>query len=190
MEHTYVRKSGKSVPKFVYLDMEEYQDLHLTVELFRRVLDDPEFYQYSAGIVLQSYLPDSYLIQQELTVWAMRRIANGGAPIKIRLVKGANLEMEKVEASIRGWKQSPYLTKSEVDSNYKRMINYGCTREHAQAANIGIASHNLFDISYALLLRAELEIEKFVGFEMLEGMVDHIRRVVQGIAPMGVRTRG
>jgi len=179
MQHTYVRQSGKGVPKFVNLDMEEYRDLHLTVELFRRVLDDPEFYQYSAGIVLQSYLPDAYLLQQQLTVWAMQRVANGGAPIKIRLVKGANLALERVEASLRGWSQAPYTNKADVDANYKRMLTYGCNLDHARAANIGVGSHNLFDIAYAMLLRAEYGSEKYVEFEMLEGMAEHMARVVK-----------
>src|SRR4029078_3028813 len=30
-------------PRFVYLDMEEYGDLHVTVVAFRVVLDEPEF---------------------------------------------------------------------------------------------------------------------------------------------------
>ncbi|NGX42078.1 MAG: 1-pyrroline-5-carboxylate dehydrogenase 1 [Chlamydiae bacterium] len=182
MQHTYVRPSGKCVQKFVNLDMEEYRDLHLTVEVFRHVLDNPEFYDLPAGIVLQSYLPDSYLIQQELTVWAMQRVANGGAPIKIRIVKGANLAMEQVEASLHMWPQAPYTNKADVDANFKRMVNYGCTLEHARAARIGIASHNLFDIAYALLIRSEMGIEKFVDFEMLEGMADHMRRVVQALS--------
>ncbi len=181
-QYIYVRSNGKQVPKFVNLDMEEYRDLHLTVELFRRVLDDPEFYQYSAGIVLQSYLPDSYLLQQELTVWAMQRVANGGAPIKIRLVKGANLAMEKVEASIKGWPQAPYNNKADVDANYKRMLRYACEPDHAKAAHVGVGSHNLFDVANALLLRSEAGIEKYVEFEMLEGMADHIRRVVQSLS--------
>lgn len=181
-EHTFVRPNGKCVPKFVNLDMEEYRDLHLTVELFRRVLDDPEFYQHSAGIVLQSYLPDSYLIQQELTVWAMQRVANGGAPIKIRIVKGANLAMEKVEASMHRWPQAPFLTKAEVDANYKRMLIYACTPEHSQATRIGVGSHNLFDIAYVMLLRSEWNIEKNIEFEMLEGMADHMRRVVHKLS--------
>ncbi len=182
MAHTYVRVNGKSVPKFVNLDMEEYRDLQLTVELFRRVLDDPEFYQYSAGIVLQSYLPDSYLMQQELTVWAMKRVANGGAPIKIRLVKGANLALEGVEASTRGWPQAPYMNKADVDANFKRMLTYACDPDHACAARLGVGSHNLFDIAYALLLRSEMGVEKYVEFEMLEGMADHMRRVVQTLS--------
>jgi RHH-type proline utilization regulon transcriptional repressor/proline dehydrogenase/delta 1-pyrroline-5-carboxylate dehydrogenase len=182
MSHEYVRQDGKRVEKFVNLDMEEYRDLHLTVELFKKVLDDPEFYQYSAGIVLQSYLPDSFLIQQELTVWAMQRVETGGAPIKIRIVKGANLAMEKVDASLRGYPQAPYLTKADVDANYKRMLHYACTPEHAHAARVGVGSHNLFDIAYVLLLRSELRTENAVEFEMLEGMADHLRRVVQELS--------
>ncbi len=62
------------------------------------------------------------------------------------------------------------------------MVAYGCQKEHARAAYLGIGSHNLFDIAYALLLRAENKVEHAVSFEMLEGMADHIRRVVQQIS--------
>ncbi len=165
--------------KFVNLDMEEYRDLQLTKELFIKVLSEPEFIHYSAGIVLQAYLPDAHEIQKELTEWALQRMQQGGAPIKIRLVKGANLAMEQHEASLRGWAQAPYKSKREVDANYKRMITYGCQPEHARAVHLGIGSHNLFDIAYAILERAENGVEKEVSFEMLEGMADHIRRVVQ-----------
>lgn len=181
-KHPYIKKDGSKVSKFVNLDMEEYRDLHLTVALFKRVLSDEEFRDYQAGIVLQSYLPDSYAIQKELTEWAIDRVASGGAPIKIRIVKGANLAMEQVEASVRGWAQAPYSNKADVDANYKRMVNFGCLPKNAQAAHLGIASHNLFDIAYALLLRAENKIEAYTCFEMLEGMADHIRRVVQELS--------
>ncbi len=165
--------------KFVNLDMEEYRDLALTVELFQEVLNDPEFHRLEAGIVLQSYLPDSFLVQQELTRWALKRVKKGGAPIKIRLVKGANLAMEQVEASLKGWPQAPYTSKKDVDAQFKRMLEYGCRGEHAEAVHLGIGSHNLFDIAYALLLRAEQEIEPYVSFEMLEGMADPLARLVK-----------
>lgn len=180
--HRFMRADGMAVPKFVNLDMEEYRDLMLTFTLFKTVLDDSEFLTHSAGIVLQSYLPDSYLIQQELTAWAKRRMDQGGAPIKLRIVKGANLAMERVEASLRGWSQAPYTTKAEVDANFKRMVEFGCLPENAKAVHLGIGSHNLFDIAYALFLRSEYNIEKQVSFEMLEGMADHMRRVVQQLS--------
>jgi RHH-type proline utilization regulon transcriptional repressor/proline dehydrogenase/delta 1-pyrroline-5-carboxylate dehydrogenase len=179
IDNPFKRKDGEQVSKFVYLDMEEYRDLHLTVALFEKILNKPEFFTYTAGIVLQSYLPDSHLLQKELTAWAMQRVTSGGAPIKIRIVKGANLSMEKVEASMKGWEQAPYATKADVDGNFKRMVHYGTLPNHAKAVKIGVGSHNLFDISYAMLLRAENGVESSVGFEMLEGMADHIRRVVQ-----------
>lgn len=177
-QNLFVRPNGTAVQKFVNLDMEEYRDLHLTVALFEKTLSDPEFFDFSAGIVLQAYLPDSYLIQQELTVWAMQRIAKGGAPIKIRIVKGANLAMEKVDASIHNWPQAPYERKGDVDANYKRMVEYALVPEHAKAVRIGIGSHNLFDIAYAMVLREENGVGKYVNFEMLEGMADHMQRVV------------
>lgn len=178
----YTRPDGTKSSKFVNLDMEEYRDLFLTVDLFQTVLNEPEFTQLSAGIVLQAYLPDSYLMQQRLTKWARERVSKGGAPIKIRIVKGANLAMESVEASLRGWEPAPYPCKSDVDANFKRMLTYGMHPTNAVAANLGIGSHNLFDISYALLLRNESNVEPYVCFEMLEGMADHIRRVVQKLS--------
>lgn len=166
-------------PKFVNLDMEEYRDLDLTVSTFRKVLDEPEFHSYSAGIVLQAYLPDSHHFQKELTEWAKKRVKQSGAPIKIRIVKGANLAMEQFEASLKGWPQAPYTAKVDVDANYKRMVVYGSLPENARAVRLGIASHNLFDIAFAMLLRLENQVEPYTGFEMLEGMADHIRRIVQ-----------
>lgn len=180
--HFFIRADGTKVPKFVNLDMEEYRDLRLTVDLFKKVLNEKEFHDYSAGIVLQAYLPDAHEYQKELTLWAIERVKNKGAPIKIRIVKGANLAMEQFEASLKEWPQAPYRDKIDVDANYKRMVTYGCLPEHAKAVRIGIGSHNLFDIAYAFLLRAEYEVEKEISFEMLEGMADHLRRVVQRLS--------
>lgn len=178
----YVRADGKKVPKFVNLDMEEYRDLHLTIALFCKVLSEPQYKNVSAGIVLQSYLPDAFAMQQQLTTWALERFSSGGAPIKIRIVKGANLAMERVDASLHNWPQAPYPNKAEVDANYKRMIEYGCHPLRAKAVHLGIASHNLFDISLALLLRSQNNVEEYVSFEMLEGMADSLRRVVQAVS--------
>ena len=177
--HLYVHPDGSQSAKFINLDMEEYRDLHLTVKAFQEVLDEDEFKTLKAGIVLQAYLPDSFAVQKTLTAWAQRRLQSGGASVKLRIVKGANLAMEKVEAAVHGWEQAPYYTKRDVDANYKRMVMFGCQPEHARAVQLGIASHNLFDVAYALLLRQQNEVEPFVEFEMLEGMANYQARAVQ-----------
>ena len=163
---------GNSGPKFVNLDMEEYRDLHLTVDVFQAVLNEPEFDDFEAGIVLQAYLPDSFCFLQSLTDWAKKRHERTGTGIKVRLVKGANLAMERVEASIREWEQAPYYNKQDVDANYKRMVEYAFRPENAAAVKVGIASHNLFDIAFAMVLRQERDIAARVEFEMLEGMAN------------------
>jgi RHH-type proline utilization regulon transcriptional repressor/proline dehydrogenase/delta 1-pyrroline-5-carboxylate dehydrogenase len=157
-------------PKFVNLDMEEYRDLHLTVDIFKSVLDEPEFESMMAGIVLQAYLPDSFEVLKSLTEWAKERHAKSGGRIKIRVVKGANLAMEQVDASMHDWPQAPYNSKTESDANFKRMLEFATRRENAEVVQIGIGSHNLFDISFGLLLRERRNVQDFVEFEMLEAM--------------------
>jgi RHH-type transcriptional regulator, proline utilization regulon repressor / proline dehydrogenase / delta 1-pyrroline-5-carboxylate dehydrogenase len=179
LRHHYHHPDGRLTPKFVNLDMEEYRDLDLTVTAFREVLDEEEFRALPAGVVLQAYLPESHRVQRALVAWALERTGRGGAPIKLRVVKGANLAMERIEADLRGWPQAPYEEKAQVDANFKRMIEYGCRPDHARAVRLGIASHNLFDVAYGLLLRQEAGIEPWVEFEMLEGMANHQARVVQ-----------
>ena len=182
LRHRYHHPDGRVTPKFINLDMEEHRDLDLTVTAFREVLDEDEFLPLSAGIVLQAYLPDSFRAQRALVAWATERCGRGGAPIKLRIVKGANLAMERIESDLNGWPQPPYLTKREVDANFKRMVEYGCRPDHARAVHLGIASHNLFDVAYGLLLREEAGAEAWVEFEMLEGMANHQARAVQARA--------
>jgi len=106
-KETFQRADGTQVPKFVYLDMEEYRDLHLTSEIFMHTLDRKGMENVRAGIALQAYIPDSSLVQESITQWAVSRFQKGHSPVTIRIVKGANTEMERVEASLRGWPQAP-----------------------------------------------------------------------------------
>jgi RHH-type proline utilization regulon transcriptional repressor/proline dehydrogenase/delta 1-pyrroline-5-carboxylate dehydrogenase len=96
--------------KLVVLDMEAYRDVELTLAAFRRVLDQPECAQVTAGCALQAYLPESFALQRELLSWARSRRAQGKAPIRIRLVKGANLAAERIESEQRGWPLPIYPT--------------------------------------------------------------------------------
>ncbi len=174
----FTRPSGEEVPKFVYLDMEEYRDKELTAEAFMQTLDRPGLEQVRAGIALQSYIPDSYETLLALKEWARKRVANGGGRITIRLVKGANMEAERAEASIRGWAQVPYKSKVETDANFKRMVHELLKPESLAAIDVGIASHNLFDVAYGLVLASEQNALGRVQFEMLEGMANQQRRAL------------
>jgi RHH-type proline utilization regulon transcriptional repressor/proline dehydrogenase/delta 1-pyrroline-5-carboxylate dehydrogenase len=178
MKNTFTRHDGTRVPKFVYLDMEEYRDMSLTAEVFMRTLSRQGLTKSQAGIALQAYIPDSFAVQREITEWARERVANDGALVTIRLVKGANMEAERVEASLRGWPQAPFHNKIETDANYHRMLEYGMREENLNAVRLGIASHNLFTLSYGLVLATATNAHDRVQFEMLEGMANHQRRAL------------
>lgn len=172
----------RSPAAFINLDMEEYRDLELTTEAFIRTLSEPEFHKLEAGIVLQAYLPDAFLVQQRLTAWALSRVQKGGAPIKVRLVKGANLAMERVEAELHGWEQAPYLNKADVDANFRRMLLWAAQPQHITAVKLGVGSHNLFDLALALVLRTERKLGTNLSIEMLEGMAPHQAAAVRAEA--------
>ena len=174
----FTRADGTETPKFLFLDMEEYRDMRLTAEAFMRTLGRPGLEQAHAGLALQAYLPDSARVLRELQAWAQRRVAAGGSAITVRIVKGANMEMERVEASVRGWAQAPFKTKAETDANYKRMLTESITPENLRAVRIGVASHNLFDVAYGLVLAESALAGDRVQFEMLEGMANHQRRAL------------
>ncbi|HUP75322.1 MAG TPA: bifunctional proline dehydrogenase/L-glutamate gamma-semialdehyde dehydrogenase [Acidimicrobiales bacterium] len=159
-------------PKFVNLDMEEFHDLELTVAAFTRSLSSASLEHVDAGIVLQAYLPDSHAALEALCAWARDRHRRAGGAIKVRLVKGANLAMEKVEAELRGWPQAPFRTKAEVDASYKRLLDIALRPENTGAVRVGVASHNLFDVGWALARREQLTEPRRIEIEMLEGMAN------------------
>ena len=177
IDNPYTDPSGVKRAKFINLDMEEYKDAHLTMQLFKDVLSLPQFKNYEAGIVVQAYLPDAWDFQTELLEFARQRVADGGAPIKMRIVKGCNLDMENIVSDLRGWPNPVRQSKTEVDANYLHIIERGLKPENAKVLHIGMASHNLFTISYAYLLTEMYKTPKdCFCFEMLEGMANHIWR--------------
>ena len=173
------RAAARSPRAFVNMDMEEYKDLDVTIEVFTALLSDPEFRDLEAGIVLQAYVPDSVPALDRLIDFARDRVASGGAPIKIRFVKGANLSMEKVEAEVHGWHQAPYATKAEVDANYLRVVDRALRPENAGALRIGVASHNLYDVALAHLLAERRGVAHMMDVEMLQGMAPSQARAVR-----------
>ncbi|MBI5062037.1 MAG: bifunctional proline dehydrogenase/L-glutamate gamma-semialdehyde dehydrogenase, partial [Desulfatitalea sp.] len=176
--NSFSRTDGTQAPKLVYLDMEAYRDLEITCAAFMQTLEKPEFADVMAGIALQAYLPEAYALQQRLTAWARQRVTAGGSPILLRIVKGANLEMELLESAHFNWPLAPFDHKLAVDANYKRMLRFGLAPENARAVRLGVASHNLFELAYAYELGRANQVEKYFHFEMLEGMAEHVRRAL------------
>ena len=181
MDYPFVDEQGVARSKFVNLDMEEYKDAELTLDVFITTLSEPRFKNLTAGIVVQAYLPDAEALQTELLEFAHKRVAAGGATLKMRLVKGANLQMESIVSSLRGWENPVYDSKVKVDANFLHILDRAMIPENARVMQLGVASHNFFTIGYAYLLAKKNGVEEHVTFEMLEGMANHLPRVMRSL---------
>jgi RHH-type transcriptional regulator, proline utilization regulon repressor / proline dehydrogenase / delta 1-pyrroline-5-carboxylate dehydrogenase len=189
LQPLFEQAAAASTPKFINLDMEEYKDLDLTIAVFQRILDAPGLTGLEAGIVLQAYLPDAVAAYLKLQEWASRRRAAGGAGIKVRVVKGANLPMERVDADLHDWPLATWHSKQESDTNYKRVLDAALRPDRIDDVRIGVAGHNLFDLAFAKHLAASRGISlggsAGVEFEMLLGMApaqaEVVRRDVGGL---------
>ncbi|MDF2555868.1 MAG: NAD-dependent aldehyde dehydrogenase [Microbacterium sp.] len=129
--------------------------------------------------MLQAYLPDALGAMMRLQEWAAARVAAGGAPIKVRVVKGANLPMERVDADIHDWPLATWESKQASDASYKAVLDYALRPEHTAHVRIGVAGHNLFDIALAWLLAERRGVTGGIDVEMLLGMATAQAAVVR-----------
>lgn len=172
----YIDSKGEKRYKLVNFDMEEYRDLSITVAVFKNALSSPEFLDLQAGIALQAYIPDSFLYLEEIIEFAKERLKKGGAPLRVRIVKGANMEMERFESLEKNWDLATFREKSLTDSNYKKMLLKALSPENIKAVHIGMASHNLFDIAYFYTIARSLDALDLCVFEMLSGMSEGVAK--------------
>ena len=178
-DNTFINEKGETESKFINLDMEEYRDMEIVYEAFMQLLDEEEFHKLEAGIVIQAYIPDSFYWLKKLTEWGKKRATLGRAPIKIRLVKGANMEMEYIESSSKYWPMVTFEEKVDSDANYKKYLLHLLAPENACAVHVGVASHNIFEIAFAYEVAKANDTLKYVQFETLEGMVESIRQTIK-----------
>ena len=80
------------------------------------------------------------------------------------------MESEETIASQRGWALPTFSRKIDTDSNYNKMLDFILEDENFKFINIGIASHNIFEIAYAYTRIKEANAFEYFTFEMLEGM--------------------
>jgi RHH-type proline utilization regulon transcriptional repressor/proline dehydrogenase/delta 1-pyrroline-5-carboxylate dehydrogenase len=179
LQSVYRQAAQHDPPKFVNLDMEEFRDLRLTIDVLKAALADGDLVRLDVGIVLQAYLPESVAAADEIAEWAVERYRNYGARTKIRLVKGANLAMEQVDAEIHGWRQAPFGSKAETDANFKRLLDRLLDPSFDPAVQIGLGSHNLFDVAWGLVVAADRGGLHRLEIEMLEGMAPAQARAVR-----------
>ncbi|MBY0554809.1 proline dehydrogenase family protein [bacterium] len=175
-------KKGMDLGVFINLDMEHYAIKHLTVEVFKELIAEPEFKNYRFfGCVVQAYLRDSFQDIKDLTNFARER----GTPFTIRLVKGAYWDSETIDAKQRDWPIPVYTVKAESDANYEVCAAY--ILENYKHIRVALASHNVRTLAAALVKAEQLGLPKnSFEIQMLYGMAEPIKKT---FVDMGFRVR-
>lgn len=175
-------RTAKEVGAFVTVDMEQYRYKDLTLRVYKEILEEEEFRAWPhAGIVLQAYLRETEQDLRDLLAWVKTR----GAPIGVRLVRGAYWDYETVIARQRGWPLPVFIHKWETDVNFERLATI--LLEHYQLVRPAIATHNIRSIAYALAASRRLGVpERALEFQMLYGMGDTIKTA---LVQLGQRLR-
>jgi len=182
----FLRAKEKNV--FLNMDLEQWAFHDITYDLFEEIVTHPELRSWPhMGIVIQGYLKSSMADADRLRSIAKSR----GAPVTIRLVKGAYWDYETVLARQQGWACPVFSVKAETDQNYERLSRY--LLENHQNLLPAFGSHNLRSLAHAFVLADELKVPKgCVEAQMLYGMAEPERKAfrsqghrVRVYAPVG-----
>lgn len=169
-----ILRVARAQDAFVNVDMEQYAHKDLTFAIFREVLSEPEFRDWSdVGVVVQAYMPEAEADLRLLRDWA----ADRGTPVTIRLVKGAYWDYEVTKARQFGWPVPVYLHKSQSDACFERCARFLMeNHEHLRPA---LGSHNIRSLSYAMAVAEALRVPSDAyEIQMLHGMGTPIERAL------------
>jgi RHH-type proline utilization regulon transcriptional repressor/proline dehydrogenase/delta 1-pyrroline-5-carboxylate dehydrogenase len=166
---------AKSRNVFLNVDLENWQLHGITYDLFGELLAHPELKDWPhVGIVVQAYLKSAPEDLRRLLALARGR----GAPITVRLVKGAYWDYEV--AMSRQWGlPCPVLTsKAATDAQYEALSKELLAHHMHLAPAFG--SHNLRSLMHALAAAEEMKVPPGAfEIQMLYGMAEPERKVLR-----------
>jgi RHH-type proline utilization regulon transcriptional repressor/proline dehydrogenase/delta 1-pyrroline-5-carboxylate dehydrogenase len=169
-----ILRRARELGAFINFDMESYAHKNTTLELFKTLFAEAEFFDWPhAGIVIQAYLRDAADDLWNLIDWARQR----GTRFTVRLVKGAYWDYEKIKSRQNGWNVPVFLEKPESDANFEALTRVLLENEDIVTAAFG--SHNVRSIAHAQALAEELGIDRSrFEFQLLYGMAGPVKRAL------------
>lgn len=185
-EHSVARVKERLIPilfeakqagVFINFDLEQWELHGITYDLFEAVAADPAFADWPhLGIVVQAYLQSAPEDLHRLRRLAERR----GAPITVRLVKGAYWDVEIVRSRLYGYPCPVFHQKSETDRQFERLTTELFTARDLLRPAIG--THNLRSIAHAIAQARRLGVpDHAYEFQMLYGMAEPERAALRDI---------
>ncbi|MCS6897339.1 MAG: bifunctional proline dehydrogenase/L-glutamate gamma-semialdehyde dehydrogenase, partial [Nitrospira sp.] len=171
-----------SLPAALIFDMEQAETKSLLLDIFTRLFAEPPYRTYPhAGLALQAYHRETERDIRDLIAWTRAR----GAPITIRLVKGAYWDSDTVRYRQAGWPVPLFEHKAETDANYERLIRVLC--DHADVIRPAFGTHNLRTLSVIEAVADTVGLPVSAReYQMIYGMAEPFQ---QAMVTLGRRVR-
>lgn len=170
-----ILRRAKEVGGFVYIDMEQNDVRDLSHRIFASVATSDEFRGWAGlGIVVQAYLKEAPDDIARLVRVAKHR----GAPVTVRLVKGAYWDEETVVARQDNHPVPVFEAKGATDANFERCTDLMIdAHPHLLSA---FASHNARSVAQAMVKVEAAQLPKSdVEFQVLYGMAEQLREAIR-----------
>ena len=162
------------LPASLIFDMEQAETKTLLVEMFTRLFAEPSYKAYPyAGLALQAYHRETARDVEDLLAWVRKR----GAPITIRLVKGAYWDSDTIRYRQRGWAVPLFEHKVETDANYEALTQ----RLLSQTSLIrpAFGTHNLRTLAHIEAVAESLGLAPETWeYQMIFGMAEPFQHAV------------
>jgi RHH-type proline utilization regulon transcriptional repressor/proline dehydrogenase/delta 1-pyrroline-5-carboxylate dehydrogenase len=156
------------LPASLIFDMEQAETKSLLVEIFTRLFAEPAYKDYPyAGLALQAYHRETARDIERLLAWVRQR----GAPISIRLVKGAYWDSDTIRYRQRGWPIPLFEHKVETDANYESLVSLLLSQSALIRPAFG--THNLRTLAYIEAVAESLRLlPETWEYQMIFGMAE------------------
>lgn len=167
-----IARKAASVKAIVYVDAEDSGNNPIIYETFKQVFGSSEFKSFSyPGIVIQAYSKSAEKTVLEMLEFAKTR----GAPIAIRLVKGAYWDHETILSAQNNWESPLFKHKATTDANYEKLSRL--LIDNRQYCLPAFGSHNVRSLAHACCYAKSqgLKASEF-ELQMLFGMAEPIAK--------------
>ncbi|MDC0357331.1 proline dehydrogenase family protein [Oligoflexia bacterium] len=173
---TRIVRQAKKYNALIYIDAEDTANNPIIYETFRNVFGSEEFKDFPyPGIVIQAYARDSETILYEMIDFAKSR----GAPIAVRLVKGAYWDHETIMSAQNNWPSPLFSVKESSDANFEKLSRIMI--DNVQHCLPAFGSHNIRSLSHACCYAKQKGLEKKdLEIQVLYGMAEPIARAFMG----------
>ena len=167
--------SAMRIPASLIFDMEQAETKDLLLSIFTRLFMEPPYRSFPhAGLAVQAYHRATTGDVQMLLDWVRDR----GAPVTLRLVKGAYWDSDTIRYRQRGWPVPLFQQKAETDANYETLV-----RTLLQASSLirpAFGTHNLRTIAYIEAVAEQLCLSPSTWeYQMIFGMAEPFQEAVR-----------